>query len=256
MRHRLLRLSSTRRYVQIEAYQVDETQQARVQEISENIARALQNAGIEAVIADVQQQSNHDQPNDQGRNERQHIVVPLLDVHNLEQQKRCEDIIRSKNGESTVSIVGNWSDAVCLQDFVNKADGGEVSVRSEGICHFPSLTVVCGPMFAGKTSRLVDYYERIVHDTNKDMKVLVLKPSMDDRTAADVVRSHDGRTLPPARAFTQLDFHSDFVENHSNVDLFLIDEGHFFGVLLFVLSCPLLITHTVFNLNYVTYVMD
>ncbi|HEY8477093.1 MAG TPA: thymidine kinase [Chloroflexota bacterium] len=53
------------------------------------------------------------------------------------------------------------------------------------------LTVVCGPMFAGKSTELL---RRVKRAQRARIEVLVLKPDVDTRTAASV-RSHDGDEL-------------------------------------------------------------
>ena len=52
-----------------------------------------------------------------------------------------------------------------------------------------SLTVICGPMFAGKTTKLLNYF------TNAD-ECVVIKPNFDDRYSKNEVVTHNGVKMP------------------------------------------------------------
>lgn len=52
-----------------------------------------------------------------------------------------------------------------------------------------SLTVICGPMFAGKTTKLLSYI------TNEE-DCVVVKPSCDGRYSQTEVVTHDGKRVP------------------------------------------------------------
>ena len=58
------------------------------------------------------------------------------------------------------------------------------------------LTVICGPMFAGKSTELVSR----VHE-----QTLVMKPAMDSRYGREVMSTHDGKQVPawPVRAWPE-----------------------------------------------------
>lgn len=58
-----------------------------------------------------------------------------------------------------------------------------------------TLTVISGPMFAGKSSQLMVYAER--------MNAVVFKPSFDDRYSQTDIVTHDGECMP-AHAFRSM----------------------------------------------------
>ena len=54
------------------------------------------------------------------------------------------------------------------------------------------LTVFVGPMFATKTSKLIEYIDR---STYQNKKVVVFKPAIDNRYEEDFVVSHNGKKV-------------------------------------------------------------
>eukprot|EP00940_MAST-03C_sp_MAST-3C-sp2_P001033 g1033.t1 len=113
----------------------------------------------------------------------------------------------------------------------------------------PQMIVVTGPMFAGKTSRLIDFLNFSTSQIHSWGSPLVLKPDVDTRSPSESIRSHDGVTFPatgstsslvPANAgpgyeigAVRVDLSADsrnearsvVIENGSFVAL---DEAHFF----------------------------
>jgi len=89
--------------------------------------------------------------------------------------------------------------------------------------HAP-LTVICGPMFAGKTTEL---QRRIALAHNAGRRVLVVKPARDTRYADDAIVTHTGVRVA-ARAVATLDEIAD-TSSSSAADLIAIDEIHFFA---------------------------
>lgn len=94
-----------------------------------------------------------------------------------------------------------------------------------------SLTVYCGPMYAGKTTALIAELEAGIEDQKS---ILVIKPAIDNRYGEEDIVSHDGTSLQKTtghkvRRLGVL----EYLENQDleNVDLLLIDEAQFFGVL-------------------------
>jgi thymidine kinase len=84
----------------------------------------------------------------------------------------------------------------------------------------PRLEVICGPMFAGKTTAL---QARIAAARAAGRRVLVVKPARDTRYGDRAIVTHTGvavDALPVA--------HLDEVLAHA-ADLFAIDEIHFFA---------------------------
>ena len=84
------------------------------------------------------------------------------------------------------------------------------------------ITVICGPMFSGKTKGLIN--EVATHlDQNKS--VIVFKPLLDNRYSDDEVVSHDKDTVE-ARNIEEPAEMFQFIEG---VDVVAIDEAQFFN---------------------------
>lgn len=86
--------------------------------------------------------------------------------------------------------------------------------------HRASLEVICGPMFAGKTTELM---RRIATARDAGQRVLVVKPAGDTRYAQAAIVTHTGERVP-AIAVTALD---EALAHPA--DLVAIDEIHFFA---------------------------
>lgn len=83
------------------------------------------------------------------------------------------------------------------------------------------LTVVTGPMFAGKTSYLLSIMRR-QKDAGK--RTALFKRSMDTRYSESDVVSHDGVSLPAVVVHTGKDIHPHL----AGVEVIGVDEGQFF----------------------------
>ena len=83
-----------------------------------------------------------------------------------------------------------------------------------------SLVVICGPMFAGKTTEL---QRRIEGSRAAGARVLVVKPARDDRYGNDAIVTHTGARV----AARPVDSLGDIVDEAA--DLVAIDEIHFFA---------------------------
>jgi thymidine kinase len=84
------------------------------------------------------------------------------------------------------------------------------------------LTVICGPMYAGKTTEIL---KRIIVARNLWSKaVLVVKPALDDRYSATKIVSHD-KLATEAKAITSWD-QIDLLA--ADADMVCIDEVQFF----------------------------
>jgi len=79
------------------------------------------------------------------------------------------------------------------------------------------LTLVLGPMFAGKTSFLINKYKE------SSEKILVVKFSNDNRYSDIEIVSHNGLKIP---AISVNDLND--LSNVENYDVILIDEGQFY----------------------------
>ena len=86
-----------------------------------------------------------------------------------------------------------------------------------------SLTLILGPMFAGKSSRLLMFVTRYA---SIGMRVLVLKHASDTRYGhEDEVVTHDGRRVPCRRVRALNEVGDDVLWQY---DVILVDEAHFF----------------------------
>jgi thymidine kinase len=86
--------------------------------------------------------------------------------------------------------------------------------------HRAVLEVICGPMFAGKTTELM---RRIAAARDAGQRVLVVKPAHDTRYAQAAIVTHTGERVP-AIAVTALD---EALAHPAG--LVAIDEIHFFA---------------------------
>ena len=82
------------------------------------------------------------------------------------------------------------------------------------------LVVICGPMFAGKSTRLINEGERYA---KAKQKVVYLKPSTDTRYSVDEIVTHDRIKVPASLITNQLK--DRYVVERA--DVVLIDEVQF-----------------------------
>jgi thymidine kinase len=84
------------------------------------------------------------------------------------------------------------------------------------------LELLCGCMFAGKTTKLI---ERLDHERVAGRRVIACKHARDNRYAAGDLATHDGRTFPcrPIADGPALEAVAD------DFDVIGVDEAHFFG---------------------------
>jgi thymidine kinase len=94
----------------------------------------------------------------------------------------------------------------------------------------PHLHVVCGPMFAGKTTRLLLLANQA---QRAGVSVLVIKPARDNRYDPQALATHTGDRLP-AHAVHDACAILPLLPGPSSSPptLVLIDEAHFFGAAL------------------------
>lgn len=86
------------------------------------------------------------------------------------------------------------------------------------------LQLILGPMFSGKTSRLVDIYNECI---NNNIKVVVLNYQEDKRYHNFMLSTHDNVTIPCVFLMTITDIMNtpDFIA----AKVVLINEGQFFA---------------------------
>lgn len=85
----------------------------------------------------------------------------------------------------------------------------------------PRLTVICGPMFAGKTTELI---RRASELAAAGLTVAALKPRLDDRYHPTDLATHDARRFAGA----VIDDPADLLAHTARV--IALDEAHFFRV--------------------------
>lgn len=83
----------------------------------------------------------------------------------------------------------------------------------------PRLTVICGPMFAGKTTELI---RRLTRHAEAGRSIIALKPRLDDRYHPTDLATHDQRTHPALA----IDAPADLLDH--SADVVALDEAHFF----------------------------
>src|SRR4051794_205354 len=85
-----------------------------------------------------------------------------------------------------------------------------------------SLIVITGPMFAGKTKKLIEYYYEL---KSKGKSILAFKPVIDERYSQTEIVSHDGEKIS-AVAIQNIEDIAQFLDKKT--DVILIDEIQLF----------------------------
>lgn len=86
----------------------------------------------------------------------------------------------------------------------------------------PSFLVFVGPMFGGKTSRMLSALERFKH---QHKKVTVFKPVADNRYSADDVVSHNGWKVPATSIKTGADLLATLADAQGTPHIVAVDEA-------------------------------
>ncbi len=86
------------------------------------------------------------------------------------------------------------------------------------------LEVICGCMFSGKSEELI---RRLIRADYARMRVLAVKPAIDDRYETDAIASHAGRTWPCANVRSAGDIAALAAEHRPQV--LGIEEAQFLG---------------------------
>lgn len=88
-----------------------------------------------------------------------------------------------------------------------------------------TLTVICGPMFSGKSRELI----RTVHIAEiAAQEILLFKAGIDLRYSVDDVSSHDGATMAARRVDTAREIITLFQVTGTAPAVVAVDEGQFF----------------------------
>lgn len=85
-----------------------------------------------------------------------------------------------------------------------------------------SLTVITGPMFAGKTEELIRLVRRALY---AQRSVRVFKPALDTRSESTEIRSHDGTLYKANTVFAGKEILS---EVEASADVVALEEAQFF----------------------------
>lgn len=85
------------------------------------------------------------------------------------------------------------------------------------------LEVICGPMFAGKTTMLM---RRISDSRAAGSTVGVFRPARDTRSNPASIQTHGGRSMPA----TEIDSAEEVLQPRHGRSVMAIDEAHFFAV--------------------------
>jgi thymidine kinase len=89
-----------------------------------------------------------------------------------------------------------------------------------------TLTVICGPMFAGKSTALI---ARAHAARAAGRRVAIIKPAWDDRYDAARIVTHHGLVEDATPVRTAADILEVVARGGVMPELVLIDEAHFFG---------------------------
>jgi thymidine kinase len=88
------------------------------------------------------------------------------------------------------------------------------------------LEIILGPMFSGKTSRLVEIYKQCQFC---DIPVLVINHCFDNRYDDTLLSTHDKIMIPCIRVTNLYDLNTRYFEELNKAQIILINEGQFFN---------------------------
>jgi len=91
-----------------------------------------------------------------------------------------------------------------------------------------SLHIILGPMFSGKTSKILEIYEKCVLS---NISVMVINHSSDTRYSNTMLSTHNKKMIPcvlTTQLYKLLDSDCEYKEQLYNSSVILINEGQFF----------------------------
>lgn len=94
---------------------------------------------------------------------------------------------------------------------------------------YGKLTVITGPMYSGKTSKLIS---EVGNTLELGLKPLVVKPIIDNRYSVDDIKSHDDISLKNMTGLPVMRLHVDdfpSLNQIDGIDILFIDEVQFFN---------------------------
>lgn len=109
--------------------------------------------------------------------------------------------------------------------------GNDISTMTQSLPS-GSLQLFVGPMYAGKTSKLIETYEECIDSENR---VIVLTHSDEIRYSIDKLSTHDQKKIDCFKYDTITSFINEKADAIKECKVILIDEGQFFKDLLEIL---------------------
>ena len=109
--------------------------------------------------------------------------------------------------------------------------GNDISTMTQSL-PAGSLQLFVGPMYAGKTSKLIETYEECIDSENR---VIVLTHSDEIRYSIDKLSTHDQKKIECFKYDTITSFINEKADAIKECKVILIDEGQFFKDLLEIL---------------------
>ena len=109
--------------------------------------------------------------------------------------------------------------------------GNDISTMTQSL-PAGSLQLFVGPMYAGKTSKLIETYEECIDSENR---VIVLTHSDEIRYSIDKLSTHDQKKIDCFKYDTITSFINEKADAIKECKVILIDEGQFFKDLLEIL---------------------
>lgn len=89
------------------------------------------------------------------------------------------------------------------------------------------LDLILGPMFSGKTSKLIEIYEYCI---KSGFNVIAINHKLDTRYGVNIIASHDNKSIPCIQVEKLYDIYNNpqYSKLLSEADVILINEGQFF----------------------------
>lgn len=88
------------------------------------------------------------------------------------------------------------------------------------------LEIIVGPMFSGKTNKIIEIYNKYKSIYN----ILVINYIGDNRYSNSDIVSHDGNKIPciPIKLLSDINDDEEYKEKYNMSDIIIINEGQFF----------------------------
>jgi thymidine kinase len=96
----------------------------------------------------------------------------------------------------------------------------------------PELTLILGPMFAGKSTYLINKAKQLLANGANENEILLINHSSDMRYDTNKICSHNGEKITSKSLNTLSNIVNDILGNdgiYTNIKYIFIDEGQFFN---------------------------